>query len=254
MALITFGAFTDPHYADRDVRIGRYYRDGIHRMTAAQAEFSAAETDFNVCLGDFIDLCADDRDVSPALAEVVALTAQAGRPTYFVAGNHDLAALGYPALAKACAWPDEKGYYSFCLRGVRFIVLNTNFSGDSMELPHWNQTWLNTPQLAWLETELANPEPAVVLAHANLDPRMREDGELDPHIVRNAADARAILEASGKVRLVIQGHCHEGAYSEVNGITYLTLPAMVMGENKNAAAIFTVESDGSFTCRKLFRD
>ena len=249
--VITFGAFADPHYADRDVRIGRWYREAPNRIAAAQERFAAAQTDFNVCLGDFIDLCDDDRDLTPALEQITALIGTAGRPTYYVPGNHDLAAVDRAALAAFCGWPDNRGYYAFVFRGIRFIVLNTNYDGESETLPPWDETWINSDQLRWLETELQNPEPAVIFTHANLDPRMR-DGHIDQHIVMNAADARAIIEASGKVKLVVQGHCHGGAFTALAGIDYVTLPAMVMGENGNSAMIFSIAADGSYTCRQLF--
>ena len=249
--MITFGAFADPHYADRDIRIGRWYREALVRIAAAQEAFAAEATDFNVCLGDFIDLCDDDRDLTPALEQITAQIGKAGRPTYYVPGNHDLAAIDRAVLADFCGWPDKRGYYAFVFRGIRFIVLNTNFDGDSETLPPWNKTWINSDQLKWLEAELKNPEPAVILTHANLDPRMNDD-RLDAHIVMNAADARAILEASGKVKLVVQGHCHGGAFTALNGIDYVTLPAMVMGEHNNSAMIFAIAADGSFSYRQLF--
>ena len=250
-AVITFGAFADPHYADRDVHIGRWYRQAPDRIAAAQERFAAAQTDFNVCLGDFIDLCDDDRDLIPALTKITALIGTAGRRTYYVPGNHDLAAIDRKTLAAFCGWPDERGYYAFVFRGVRFVVLNTNFDGDSETLPPWTKTWINSDQLRWLETELKNPEPAVILSHANLDPRMHDD-RMDAHVVMNAADARAILEASGKVKLVVQGHCHGGAFTSLAGIDYVTRPAMVKGEHSNSAMIFSINADGSYACRQLF--
>ena len=66
------------------------------------------------------------------------------------------------------------------------------------------------------------------MLHENLDPNVEEH-----HIVKNAAEIREILEASGKVRTVIQGHFHEGADSVVNGIRYITLPAMCEGEENS---------------------
>ena len=251
MATVTFGAFADPHYADRNPRIGRWYRDACNRIAAAQAVFAAEETDFNVCLGDLIDLCEDERDLTSALAEVTALFASAGRPTYCVAGNHDLAALPRQTLAKELGWPGGKSYYSFVVKGIRFIVLDTNYTGDSETLPPWDKTWVNGAQLRWLAAELSQPEQAVILTHANLDPRKHGDS-FDSHIVLNAAAVRQILEDSGKVRLVVQGHCHNGAKSVVNGITYVTLPAMVMGESSNSAMLFSLGDDGSFAYRQLF--
>ena len=67
---------------------------------------------------------------------------------------------------------------------------------------------------------------AYVFMHQNIDPEIRED-----HRLSNAAEVRAVLEASGKVRKVFQGHCHWGNRSCHQGIEYITLPAMCENEN-----------------------
>ena len=85
-----------------------------------------------------------------------------------------------------------------------------------------------------------------------MDDRRRPDGTRDPHVIVNHAEVRSILEASGQVHLVVQGHCHAGAYTRQNGIEYLTLRAMVQGSSANDAAIITVRSDGTHTIRRLF--
>ena len=46
-----------------------------------------------------------------------------------------------------------------------------------------------------------------------------------------------VLEENGRVKCVIQGHYHEGAENTVNGIRYLTLPAMCERED----AVFLME-------------
>ena len=62
--------------------------------------------------------------------------------------------------------------------------------------------------------------------HQNIDPQIQPD-----HRLSNDAEIRAILEESGKVRSVFQGHYHPGHRSHVNGIEYFTLPAMCENEN-----------------------
>jgi len=74
------------------------------------------------------------------------------------------------------------------------------------------------------------------------------DGTGD-HYVNNAADVRRILETSGKVLAVFQGHHHSGAYNQIQGIHYYTLRAMVVdsGAENNSYAIVEVHSDRSIT-------
>jgi alkaline phosphatase len=67
--------------------------------------------------------------------------------------------------------------------------------------------------------------------------------------VNNAAEIRQILEQSGKVTAVFQGHHHEGSYSYIEGIHYYTLKAMVEGpgDENNSYAIVEILPDRSIT-------
>ena len=246
MQSCTFAAFADPHYAQRDPHIGRFYRQSPEKLRQCLPAFSAPDVDFVVCLGDLVDGTRADAE------EMAALAKEAGKPVCYAAGNHDLAALPRETLQSIFDWPDPNGYYAFTVNGIRFLVLDTNHDGDSDRLPPWDVTSIDARQLAWLRAQLADPKPTVVFAHANLDDRRRPDGTRDPHVIVNHAEVRSILEASGQVHLVVQGHCHAGACTHQNGIEYLTLRAMVQGLSENDAAIITVRSDGTHTIRRLF--
>ena len=70
------------------------------------------------------------------------------------------------------------------------------------------------------------------------------DGE-GPVYVKNAAEVRRILQESGKVLAVFQGHHHEGAYSRIDGIHYYTLKAVIEGhgQENNSYAIVELPRD-----------
>jgi len=65
-----------------------------------------------------------------------------------------------------------------------------------------------------------------VFMHQNIDPDIHVS-----HRLSNDAVIRRVLEENGRVKCVIQGHYHEGAENTVNGIRYLTLPAMCERED-----------------------
>ena len=67
--------------------------------------------------------------------------------------------------------------------------------------------------------------------------------------MKNAAQVRTVLEASGKVLAVFQGHHHSGSYSNIAGIHYYTLKAIVEGHGpeNNSYAIAEVHPDSSIT-------
>jgi hypothetical protein len=58
---------------------------------------------------------------------------------------------------------------------------------------------------------------------------------------------RKILESSGKVLAVFQGHYHQNDYREINRIHYCTLAAMIEGAglDHNAYALMSLFRDGS---------
>jgi len=67
------------------------------------------------------------------------------------------------------------------------------------------------------------------------------------HGVKNAGAVRALLETSGKVIAVFQGHSHKNDHHEINGIHYCTLVAMVegSGEANNGFSLMQIASDGT---------
>ena len=65
--------------------------------------------------------------------------------------------------------------------------------------------------------------------------------------VKNAEQVRKVLEESGKVVAVFQGHSHKNEYQEIAGIHYCVLVAMVEGSGaeNNAYAVMDLFADGS---------
>jgi alkaline phosphatase len=65
--------------------------------------------------------------------------------------------------------------------------------------------------------------------------------------VHSAGAVRRILEQSGQVLAVFQGHNHLNDLREIGGIRYCTLAAMVegSGEENNAYCVARVYEDGS---------
>ena len=56
-------------------------------------------------------------------------------------------------------------------------------------------------------------------------------------MIKNAAEVREVLEKSGKVRAVYQGHYHPGHENVINSIPYHTLPVMCEGEENRYTII-----------------
>ncbi|UCD50551.1 MAG: metallophosphoesterase [Phycisphaerales bacterium] len=245
---VRFGIVTDCHYADADAAGTRFYRASLDKLGECAARMNAEQVDFLVELGDF-----KDQDRPPVeqqtlayLDKVEAVFQRFEGPTYHVLGNHDVDSISkVQFLARVTNTGVEAGrsYYSFDAHGLHCVVLDANFSADGTAYDHGRFDWTdaNIPphELAWLRDDLAvAPGPVVVFVHQLLD----GTGAV---YVENAAEVRAILEDSGKVLAVFQGHHHAGAYSHIHGIHYYTLKALVEGPGAedNSYAVVEVRPD-----------
>jgi alkaline phosphatase len=88
----------------------------------------------------------------------------------------------------------------------------------------------------WLRSDLKETtKKCVVFVHQRLDMK-------PPFGVKNAPEVRAILEKSGQVLAVCQGHEHKSDLKEIAGIRYYTFKGMIEGSGppNNAYAIMDI--------------
>ena len=254
--LVRFGLVTDLHYADIDTAgsgaTARHYRDSLPKLTAAVADFNKRAEDLVVELGDFKDLTNGRDGTLAALERIETEFAKFEGPRYHVPGNHDFDCLTEEEFYSRTPNGGSVGggYYSFVRNGVTFIVLDGCYTSDAKHYSpaiSWSWTDSNIPpdEMEWLGRELAAAQGhVVVFCHQRLDPASDPDCR-----VKNAAEVRSLLEASGKVRAVLAGHQHVGGQDFVNGISYYTLGAMVSGAwpDSNCYAEAAVYPSGKFT-------
>ncbi len=240
---VRVGLVTDLHYADKPTKGTRYYRDTLGKLAEAIKQFDTDKPDFVVELGDLID-AADTPEVELGyLAEINKVWQSLKLPKYSVLGNHCVDMLTKEEFLGGIGQKESR--YSFDAGGVHFVVLDACFRADGQPYGRKNAQWtdanLPADQLEWLTADLkATDHKVVVFAHQRLD-------ETKQHSVKNAAAARKILEQSGKVLAVLQGHSHANDYQSINGIHYATLVALVEGAapENNGYALLDVMQDGS---------
>jgi 3',5'-cyclic AMP phosphodiesterase CpdA len=230
--LVRFGVVTDIHYADIDPAGARTYRESHGKLAECVQVMNAKGVAFLVELGDF-----KDQDKAPDAARTLkyletieSVFAAFKGPRYHVIGNHDTDSLSkaqFLAAAPNTGIVPNATRYSFVSGGVRFVVLDASHTSDGSDYDRGNFDWsdsnVDAPQLDWLaKTLTASVEPAVVLVHQQLD-------GTGAYYVKNAAQVRELLEKSGKVIAVLQGHRHEGGFSSINGIPYFTFKGLIEG-------------------------
>lgn len=242
--LVRFGVITDLHYADIDPAGPKIYRDSVAKLEACVRAMNAERVSFLIELGDFKDQNTppDEARTLGYLTAIEAAMAGFRGPRYHVLGNHDTDSLSkaqFLATAVNTGITPPSTRYSFVSGGVRFVVLDACHRADGSDYDHGNFEWsdsnIDAPQVEWLAATLrGSTEPAIVFVHQQLD-------GTGSYYVKNAPDVRRVLEASGKVMAVFQGHRHEGGFSRINGIPYFTFKAAVEGAGPDNSAFSIVE-------------
>ncbi len=224
--LMRIGLITDLHYADKPATKTRFYREALAKLDEAVAYFNQERPAFVVELGDLIDQAESVEQEINWLETIEKHFARLAMPRHYVLGNHCVTTLTKEEFA-AHSGASNAHHYAFDEGGLRFLVLDACYREDGVAYGRKNANWqdANLPpqELDWLQAQLQSASGAViVLAHQRLDVS-------EPHSVKNAAAVRAILEKSGKVLAVFQGHSHKNDYQQIAGVHYCTLVAMVEG-------------------------
>ena len=122
-------------------------------------------------------------------------------------------------------------------------ILGTTLTNHSITMSGWHFLFLSSYDgsiggtldnfaLNWLERELeSNNLPKIVFSHQPLDEEKLPENrffskDISQAYSNGAAEARKIMEKSGKVKLVVSGHLHQNKISELNGISYCTITAL----------------------------
>lgn len=250
---LRIGLFADAHYADRDPAGTRFYRESAAKMREVVGVFRKEKVDFVVELGDLIDSAPDVEAEIGYLRTIEKVFAGAAKERHYVFGNHCISALTKAEfLANSGA---RKGYYAFDHGGFHFVILDACFRSDMKPYGRENAKWTDTniPLLEreWLQSDLAKTEgKTIVFAHQRLD--QEPDS---PYSVKQSPEVRGILENSGRVAVVFQGHSHENELNTVGGIHYCTLCAMIegSGEENNAYGVLEIFADGTMALRGFRR-
>ena len=252
--VLKIGLVTDAHYADSDPRIGRYYRESLPKMHEAVALFGDEAVDVAIVLGDLIDT---PQPPNPA-QETAFLRRIAGEfgmiraPRYFVLGNHCVAGITKRVFLETVG--QAESFFSFDQNGVHCVVLDACFRADGAAYEpgnfHWTDAEIPPTERDWLAADLeATTNPTIVFVHQRLD--HAPDG-LGIH--SHAAVGR-ILEDSGKVIGVFQGHSHENELQTISGIPYVTLAAMVEGSGpeNSGYSVLSVSAEGALLLKGFRR-
>lgn len=213
---LKMGLLNDLHYDGNAKALNRLYED--------IAALNQGGADFLVVLGDLIT-ATSPAHAERLLREVAALCASFRGTLHYMPGNHDLDHLSKAQFYRALNRHDHLAHFHFEAGGYAWLGLDGNFSPNSTEYDQgnfrWQESFIPNEQLEWLQHRLAETQlPTVILTHQRIDPAHEFS-------VQNHAQVREILQSSGHVQAVFQGHQHADDLQQIGGISYYTLSAHI---------------------------
>ncbi len=248
--LITFGLVSDVQYCDCDSMGTRFYRNSLSKLTEAIDDFNSHDLDFTINLGDLIDRNFSSYD------SVMPILRQSSHTVRNVAGNHEYNVESRKRKdVNGLLGIGDNGYYSFVIKGFRFIILNsfdlstyspdrkkrnqaekmleTMEQEDAINGYDWNGG-ISDEQLAWFRSELDKAvsagELVIVFSHHPAYP-------VSEYNILNYKDLLDIAGQYNNIKAWFSGHDHAGAYGNLNLVHYVTFRGMVETEDKNAYAV-----------------
>lgn len=247
---VRFGIVTDLHYAERPHRGNRYYRQSLSKAAECVDLMNEQKVDFLVELGDLKDQ-TDTPNETQTLQFLDTIEKELRRfngPLYHVLGNHDADSISKQQFLDHISnhgFSEASSYYSFNQGSFHFVVLDANFTSQGVAYDHgnfdWRDTYIPGEQLNWLKKDLKqNKKPTIVFVHQQLDAAAFDEKHREI-CVSNADAVRAILEESGNVMIVFQGHHHPGSFHKINSIYYYTLKAVIEGDGPENSSYAIVE-------------
>jgi 3',5'-cyclic AMP phosphodiesterase CpdA len=226
---------SDVHFGPR-----AYHQGKLRKLTDLAPELTRAfvtrmneveRPDLVINLGDVIEDESRDSDLR-AYGEFVEILGGLDAAVRHVAGNHDQINLSPDDLRTLWRHSGEL-HYGYDFGGLHFLVLCTQEIKDrAVHLP--------PEQLAFAEADLSKTSlPTIVLMHHPVSEQRVEGNrwfERAPHLCRvvERGALRKVLEASGKVIGVFNGHVHWNHFDVISGIPYVTVQSLTENLDEDA--------------------
>ncbi|MDP9035871.1 MAG: metallophosphoesterase [Myxococcota bacterium] len=232
---MTIGVVTDLHFGP-EARFAGKLRKMSHQAAPLARDFvrrmnSETKPDLIVNLGDDIEDESREADLV-RYEECQSILRTAHAPLVNVAGNHDLVHLNRDDLN--VSWRRSGPlHYSFDRGGWHFVALHAIERKEvAFHIPE--------PQLAWLRRDLAAAAtPTIILMHHSASEQMLDDSRWWPGrahlaLVEKRSRLRNLIEASGRVRAVLNGHLHWNHLEVIAGMPYVTLQSLIENLDNDA--------------------
>jgi len=187
----------------------------------------SVKPEFLIVLGDLVGNENEFNDKNN-ISYIIDTLKKLDCPVHYVAGNHDLKHISEEDLTKLFRL--DRLYYSFDSSDLHFIVL---FSKVIVK----GNIRITDEQKDWLINDLDNTSKKCVvfvhhsLADQDLTGNPWFEGKPEKSLIANRLEIREVLEKSGKVIGVFNGHLHWDKHDVHNNTPYFTIQSLIENEN-----------------------
>jgi Icc protein len=232
---LKIGFVTDLHFGPR-----AFHKGKLRKLTDDAPQLAAkvvrtmnedVHPDLLVNLGDDIEDESRDADLE-RYAHCQQILRDSRAELINVAGNHDTVHLNRDDLTRLWERPGQL-FYATDRGGFHLVVLHTIERKDiDVRIPQ--------AELEWLRQDLAHTLlPTIVLMHHSASEQDLSDsrwfsGLSHLALVAERRELRAILEESGKVRAVFNGHVHRNHLDVIKNIPYVTVQSLIENLDEDA--------------------
>lgn len=227
------GIFTDSHYSSKEVTCTvRYNSKSLEKIRKAYSVFEKENCDLIICLGDLIDKENSHKKEIENLKKVTNIIKASPIPFVCIMGNHDGFAFEQKEFYEILGGCEPENIFR---ENKNLLFLDACYFKSGAHYMPGDSDWEDTfyPFADSLEALLPTLSgDSYIFMHQNLDPSSPPN-----HRLSNADRLCEIVEKSGKVKTVFQGHYHLGSKYQRNNVEYITYPAMCQNEE----AWFVVE-------------
>lgn len=220
------GFFTDSHYSQFSTCVGRFNNQSLRKIKEAYAFFEKENCDLVVCLGDLIDHEDSHQKEIENLKEIAFILNNSKIKTVCLMGNHDAFSFDTDEFYKVLNIESPK---TITCENKTLLFLDACYFKSGEHYTASGGDWTDTfyPFCEELKQTLEGINGDVyIFLHQNLDTSVSKD-----HLLYNTEEMNDIIAKSKKVKTVYQGHYHKGSRNVINGIKYVTFPAMCQNEN-----------------------
>ena len=244
---IKFGLFSDLHYSLPNAETRGNSARTFDDLKQGLTRFAAEGAEFAVSLGDNTQPAGSAAEQYDQLRGMVRKWSSYGFPVHASFGNHEFSQLSLSEILEI--FQTDRTYYSFVIKDIRFVILDTSYTPEGIHYSADNFDWrfgiISDDQVKWLSQLLKEKKRTFIFTHNNLH-FDSDDQYRDWYMVQNHNEVCDILESSGCVEAVFQGHHHTYCYAGYRGISFVNIPSLERSPQycESDFPVITVTEDG----------